>query len=640
MTRGSLPQESVSVDAVSALLDLIVSDDASGTSIQAALGAEGVTTAASEHLTHQADQVRASFRRWRRREQELSAILSGVRELAELRDVDTLLERIVDRARGLLGADVAYLTGHQDNALRVRTTSGVVAPELRDLVVPVGVGLATRVVTQRTPQWTSDYHEHLDVPHGEGVDQAVAAEGLRSLLGVPLLAGTEVLGALFAANRTSYEFSPDEIALLGAFADHAAIVLQTARLLETTQSAAEAAREATAVLSENLAATERASRVHEDLTSVVVGGGSGREIAETLSHSLDRRVVILGRDLAQVADAPFDRGGTQATAPPTNPVREAIARSRHSGRCVPVDPGDEVEYAVTVVSDDVVLGALLLGPGERELGPVERRTTERAAQIMALVTLKQDAIVDAENRVSDEILSDLLHPRTQDTTTISARARSRGIHLGRVCSLVVLAVPTEARRQTLGVVRSLATSILVGEEDGLLVALTSDVDATGAADMMRQHLARRSTANVLAVAGPPIAEVEDVAATFQTAHRCAGLLETMGRSDGVVDVRAYAPYLAMFGAGGADPQQFIDVVIGPVIIWDAGHGGDLLRTLAAFIDAQSSPTRTARRLHVHVNTVLQRLERITSLLSEDWREPEPLFRISVATRMYALTHPK
>ncbi|WP_277455292.1 GAF domain-containing protein [Janibacter sp. DB-40] len=640
MTGGSLPHESVSVDAVSALLDLIVSDDASGTSIHTALAAEGISTAASEHLARQADQVRISFRRWRRREQELSAILSGVRELAELRDVDTLLERIVDRARRLLGADVAYLTGHHDNALRVRTTSGVVAPELRDLVVPVGVGLATRVVTQRTPQWTSDYQEHLEVPHGESVDKAVAAEGLRSLLGVPLLAGTEVLGALFAANRTSYEFSPDEIALLGAFADHAAIVLQTARLLETTQAAAKAAREATTVLSENLAATERASRVHEDLTSVVVGGGSAREIAETLSHSLGRRVVILGRDLVLVADAPFAGGDARAPALPTGPVREAIARSRRSGRCVPVEPDDEVEFAVTVVSDDALLGALLLGPGERELGPVERRTAERAAQIMALVTIKQDAILDAENRVSDEILSDLLHPRSQDPATITTRARGRGIHLDRVSSLVLLAVSAEARRPSLEAVRALPTSILVGEENGLLVALTSDVDAPGAADAMRQHLARRCTDHVLAVAGQPITEVEDVAAAFQTARRCAALLETMGRSDGVADVRAYTPYLAMFGAGGADPQEFIDVVVGPVISWDAGHGGDLLTTLAAFIDAQSSPTRTARRLHVHVNTVLQRLERITSLLGEDWREPELLFRISVATRMHGLIHPK
>ena len=636
MTRASLPHESVSVETVSALLDLVVANDASGASIRQALAEADLSATAADRLAQQADQVRSSFQHWRRREQELSAILAGVRELAELRDVDTLLERIVDRARGLLGADVAYLTGHHDNALRVRTTSGVIAPELRELVVPVGVGLASRVVTQRTPQWTSAYHENRAVPHGEGVDAAVTAEGLRSLLGVPLLAGTEVLGALFAANRTTYEFSPDEIALLGAFADHAAVVLQTARLLEATQSAAEEAREATSVLAENLAATERASRVHEDLTSVVVEGGSAREIAETLSHSLDRRVLVLGRDLLPVADAPFVRPGEAPTAEPSPPVLEAIERSRHSGRCVPVAQGDEVEHAVTVVSDDALLGAILLGPGERELGPVEQRTAERAAQITALVTLKQDAIVDAENRVSGEILTDLLHPRTRDTTGVTARGRGRGIHLERVRSLVVLAVPAGERRRCLGIVRALPTSILVGEEDGLLVALTSDGDPPTVAGATRQQLTRRHATRVLAVAGSAIGDVDQVSTSFATAHRCAGLLERMGRDDGVVDVRAYAPYLAMFGADGPDPREFIDVVIGPLLTRDDTHGGDLVATLTAYLDAQSSPTRAARALHVHVNTVLQRLERITSLLGEGWREPEALFRISVATRLHAL----
>src|SRR5699024_10930684 len=188
-------------------------------------------------------------------------------------------------------------------------------------------------------------------------------------------------------------------------------------------------------------------------------------------------------------------------AAPSPPVQEAIRSSRRSGRCVPVGPGDEVEYAVTVVSDDALLGAILLGPGERELGPVEQRTAERAAQITALVTLKQDAIVDAENRVSGEILTDLIHPRTRDTGAVTTRGRSRGIHLERVRSLVVLAVPAGERRRCLGIVRALASSILVGEEDGLLVALTSDADAPSVAGAIRQQLTRRRATRVLAVAG-------------------------------------------------------------------------------------------------------------------------------------------
>lgn len=630
----------MSVDTVLQLLDLIISDRTVSSSLHSVLADEELDPDDVRRLETQVEQVRGSLWRWRRREQELAAILSGVRELVELRDVDQLLERLVDRARGLLGADVAYLTEHYDDALKVRTTSGVVAPELRELFVPVGMGLASKIVRLRTPQWTSEYQTTHDVPHEEGIDDAVAAEGLVALLGVPLLAGNEVLGALFAANRATYEFSPEEIALLGAFADHAAVVLQTARLLETARSAAAEASDATRVLAGNLAAMERSTRVHEDLTAVVVSGGSAQEIAVTLSGALGRRVVILDRELMPVADAPSSDDEAETSrwsGEPTNAVREAIDRSRGSGLCVTVDsPGDACDVTVAVVSDDALLGALLLGPGRVEFGAVERRTVERAAQIMALVTLKQDAIIDAENRVTDELISDVLNPRTPIGDALLTRARSRGVPLDAVRSVVVFALPAEVRRTALATLRQLRDCAVAGEEDTFLVALSTAVDASEIAAAMRSELARHALGPVLAVTGPSVESVGELPAAFETARRCAGLLARLGRTDGVVDTREYAPYLAMFGED-TDPNGFVQSLLGPLLHWDEQHGGDLVGTLAAYLDSHTSPARTARHLHVHVNTVLQRLERITTLLGEGWRDPDPLFRLSVAVRLRKIT---
>lgn len=634
MDHDSSPPDSVSADAFAKVLELIVSDHAVTPSIHSILDAEPVSGEVASRLEAQAEQVRGAFWRWRRREQELAAILSGVRELAELRDVDELLHRIVDRARGLMVADVAYLTEHHDDALKVRITSGVVAPELRNLFVPVGMGLASKVVTQRTPQWTSVYEETRDIPHDRGIDAAVAAEGLVALLGVPLLAGNEVLGALFAANRTSYEFSPDEVALLGAFADHAAIVLQTARLLETARSAAAEARNATRVLSSNLAAMERASRVHEDLTSVVVSGGSAKEVAATLSSALGRPVRVLDRDLSRVADSSDVLPVHDAPSPA---VRAALEESRHSGQCVRLPASeDDWAFAVAVVSDDALLGALVLGHGQLDFGDVERRTVERAAQIMALVTLKQDAIIDAENRVSDELVSDVVNPRNPDNAAALGRARARGVHLEHVRSVIVAAVPEDVRRSALDALRHLPTTVLAGEEHGLLIALSTGNDPHEVATAAGQRLRRSPESPVLVIAAPRTNSPTELPAAFDTARRCAVLLDHLGRCEGVVDACAYKPYLAMFGPGDQEVTQFIDTMIGPVLAWDSQRGGELLTTLAAYIDAQGSPTRVGRQLHVHVNTVLQRLERLTALLGDDWREPDPLFRVSVAVRLHTL----
>ena len=74
-------------------------------------------------------RVRAELEGRRRREAELSALFETAHDLAGLRDLDAVLQAIVQRARSLLGTDVAYLslndTVRGDTCMRV--TEGSVA---------------------------------------------------------------------------------------------------------------------------------------------------------------------------------------------------------------------------------------------------------------------------------------------------------------------------------------------------------------------------------------------------------------------------------------------------------------------------------------------------------------------------------
>lgn len=58
-------------------------------------------------------------------------------------------------------------------------------------------------------------------------------------------------------------------------------------------------------------------------------------------------------------------------------------------------------------------------------------------------------------------------------------------------------------------------------------------------------------------------------------------------------------------------------VLGPVIDYDAEHGGSLLTTLAVFLDCAGSWAKAAARLHVHVNTLRYRIGRIEELADVD-----------------------
>lgn len=561
--------------------------------------------------------LRATSDRWRRRGQELAALFSSARELAELRDVDELLGRLVERAHDLVGTDVTYLSEFDEKSreLRVRTTLGTVAPSFLGLRVPPGMGLASQVVEGRRPYWTSKYATMTQAPHDSAIDAAVAAEGLVSLLGVPLLAGDEVIGVLFAANRVEHAFSPEEISLLSAFADHAAVVLQTARLLARTQDLASETQRAYGELARHVEAMERASEVHSDLTSLVLQGGEAPDVATALGRALRCHVTLLDTDHLN------------------GPVADAVDRSRRSGRCEPASDGT---YAVAVLAGPTLLAALLLEQGAVEFGPVELRTAERAAQITALLRLKQDALIEAEQRVRGDLLADMLSDDTDRRTDITTRARARSIRLQELRSVVVVSVPADLRREAVRALRR--PGGLVGEHANRVVVLTSDPDPAAASAFVHTTVSRTIRAPVLAV-GASFADANvDLRAQVDAASACARILPSLGLSDTAVTADEYLPYTALFGPGEARVTNYVRHVIGPVLDWDARHAVKLLPTLAAYLGNRMSPVATSRALHLHKNTVLQRLDRANELLGDDWQEPDRLFRITVAVRLAHLTN--
>lgn len=95
----------------------------------------------------------------------------------------------------------------------------------------------------------------------------------------------------------------------------------------------------------------------------------------------------------------------------------------------------------------------------------------------------------------------------------------------------------------------------------------------------------------------------------------------------------YLPYEAVLGgADHASIESFIGSLIGPIVRWDEQQGTDLVATLNRYLDEDSSPTRAARALGVHTNTVQRRLDRIDVLLGDDWKQGDKRFRVALAAR--------
>jgi DNA-binding PucR family transcriptional regulator len=79
-------------------------------------------------------------------------------------------------------------------------------------------------------------------------------------------------------------------------------------------------------------------------------------------------------------------------------------------------------------------------------------------------------------------------------------------------------------------------------------------------------------------------------------------------------------------------RTFAVRVLGRVLEYDTRTGAGLLDTLQVFLDCSGSWTRTAEALHVHVNTVRYRIERVEQLTGRDLGRLEDRVDVFLALR--------
>ena len=366
------------------------------------------------------------------------------------------------------------------------------------------------------------------------------------------------------------------------------------------------------------AGIERAAAAHDRFAELVLAGGGLDDITAALAELTGGWVVLMdetGRRLSRTGPAP-------AQLPVLEDARRGAGRLVHRHGM----------WAVTVKAAHEQLGFLVIG-GVEDLDDPDRRTIERAGMVTALLLLFERAATDAEQRMRTDLVSDLVGGRG-DAAVRQARARGQGLDLGEPHVVLVARGHAEASRRALVMSAHAAVgeTALVGEHDGDVVVLVPAADAQDCAAVVAARMSR--SAEVTVGAAGPVTSVEDIPAAHADARRTTAALLALGRSG--TGGSAQSLGFAGLVSGSAPVGAYVAHALGPVLDYDRTRGTDLLGTLEAYFAAGGSPRHAATQLHVHVNTVAQRLERIGSLLGTGWQGPEQSLELQLALRLRRL----
>ncbi|HEY5855294.1 MAG TPA: GAF domain-containing protein, partial [Aldersonia sp.] len=530
----------------------------------AAGGAGRAAVAELERLRDLALHARAELSRHERRESELAVLFETAQDLTRIRDVDKLLHAIVRRARRILSTDVAYiaLIDRDRNDTFMKVTDGMSSSAIGSTRLPLGAGLGGLVAERGLPYATSDFWSDQRLSHTAEVDHAVRSERIVSIVGVPLSIDSDVIGVLYAADRHSRVFQPEDIALLSSLAALSAVALEATRAFEDARRAADELARSHALAEQRARNLESISEAHRRLTATLLEGGGVGEAAATIGEILDTDVVVLDAE-----------GSVLWSSQPNAPRFESGEDDDRT-----LDADGRVWSAVSTTARGVPLVRVLVD--RAALDTTEHGVLERGATVLALVLTLGRIALGEEIRSREELLVDILVGASRDPHTIRQRAERSGMRWRGPKTVLVVRGPDHQRRAVrAAATRWIGAGDVVADHLQSIVVLVGGDQPGRAAQALAAHLETAGYPVVVGGAGPG-ATPEELRTRYDEAFRCAQLLAALGRSGG-----AQMSDLGIFGVLGVPEAagravDFVERTLAPLLEYDAAHDGRLVATLA------------------------------------------------------------
>ena len=283
-------------------------------------------------------------------------------------------------------------------------------------------------------------------------------------------------------------------------------------------------------------------------------------------------------------------------------------------------------YLVGAVGD--VDAALICLRPVSELTRVEQDALDQAARFLSLEVAKQQAVQAIELRFASELLEMVLSGGSRDAE-VPGRLRAFGVDPeGPLAVWTAAFAGPEATLPGLAevigeffVAAGVPVVVAAGSQD--VVAVLSWRQGEREAALLAERLA--------AAVGERFPGHRAVVGLGGTARGPAGLREPLIRSREVCRtlrrggagpaVRTFAelgPHRLLLGTQNAVALRTLaDGVLAPIREHDARRGGELETTLRAFLDHDGHWQATAAALRVHVNTLRNRLAKISELTGRD-----------------------
>jgi purine catabolism regulator len=377
----------------------------------------------------------------------------------------------------------------------------------------------------------------------------------------------------------------------------------------------------THLVNEQYALLQRSIGVQRRLEQLVLDERGLDELSRALSAAIGGSIVMLDGHGEPVSTANFRRPIPQGAL---EAIRTEVAQRNVSANPTSFEPADEAVAGrglVLPVAPDVRAGSRAWLVGVRDgapLGEFERLILQQGVTVVALELMRRRVMRDTERRLAGDILEAAVKGDLHDHD-LEARLRPFGVEGEAAVIAFRFDAPERAEVLLERLLSEASVAALVASHDGMLCAVVdgSVGDPLPLAARLRDAIAREH--GDVRVAASRVGPTTALRTSF---HEARYALEAAsvgnGRARDVASWRDLGAFQLLLAVQDDEAlRMYCDSVLGPIQEGEGEYGGELLKSLEAFLEQNGQWEKAARQLFCHRHTLRYRIRRVEQLTGRD-----------------------
>lgn len=449
-----------------------------------------------------------------------------------------------------------------------------------------------------------------------------------STICAPLLIKGQCLGVITLDAFKPVEISDEDLKLVKAISQQAAVTLENARLYQTQERAMNDVKRVNYAL-------QRSSTIHRELTELVLNGQSLNEITSYIGNRLQVDYAVLNEesDFSVSASSPQLKELIETHYPSTSnfPLQTEVLelKDRHLHF-----------VAFRLGSRQEPIGWLLCSKTE-PFDAIDTNTLEHASSILAMELIKTRAIEDAQLQMRGEFAEQLFSGVLKEDLPLLAKRLHLPVDGDFVVAIARFDAPIEKIAMYPRVVQQATKHFqqfahfasLDSRELKVIVHLPPNREVYEVTAIWKGWIAELEALTHCKVSvgiGKKHSHLRRAYSSSQEAYQTLRHLEKMHSTQVVLSFDELGLHRLLLQSPKEDIQNYIQETMGTLLHYDQEKNGDLILTLRTYFSNQQQMKATAEELHIHANTLIYRLRRIEEITGRTLTNLDDLLSLHTA----------